>query len=76
VPTTSGRGQAVSLAKAALRAGLNDVGVIDSSRFSSLHPGYYVVFSGVFSTLADAQGTLATARSSGYPSAYTRPITP
>ena len=76
VPTTGGRGQAVSLAKEALKAGLTDVGVLESSRYSSLHPGYYVVFSGVFNTLAEAQGTLSTARSSGYPSAYTRPITP
>jgi hypothetical protein len=76
VPTSSGRAQAVRLAKAALHAGLRNVGVIDSSRFSSLHPGYYVVFSGIFKTQAQAQETLTSARSSGYPSAYARAITP
>jgi hypothetical protein len=76
VPTSSGRAQAVRLAKAALHAGLKEVGVLDSSRYSSLHPGYYVVFSGVFDSLAETQPTLASARSSGYPTAYARPITP
>jgi hypothetical protein len=76
VPTSGGKAQAARLAKAALKAGLTSVGVLDSSRYSSLHPGYYVVFSGVFNSLAEAQPTLATARSSGYPTAYARPITP
>jgi hypothetical protein len=76
VPTSSGRAQAVRLAKAALHSGLKNVGVLDSSRYSSLHPGYYVVFSGIFKSQAAAQDTLSAARSSGYPSAYARPITP
>jgi SPOR domain len=76
LPTVSGRAQAVRLAKAALHAGLQNVGVLDSSRYSSLHPGYYVVFSGIFKSQAAAQGALSNARSSGYPSAYARPITP
>src|SRR5207237_309567 len=50
--------------------------VLASSRSSSLHPGYYVVFSGVFTSLAAAQGALTSARSGGYPSAYARAITP
>jgi cell division septation protein DedD len=76
VPTSGGRGQAVRLAKAALNSGLTEVGVIDSSQYSSLHPGYYVVFSGVFKSAAEAQSTLTSARSSGYPTAYARPVTP
>ena len=76
VPTSGGRAHAEQLAKAALKAGLTNVGVLDSSRYSSLHPGYYVVFSGVFNSLAAAQGALTSARSGGYPSAYARAITP
>jgi len=76
VPTSGGRAHAEQLAKAALKAGLTSVGVLDSSRYSSLHPGYYVVFSGVFNSLAAAQGALTSARSGGYPSAYARAITP
>jgi hypothetical protein len=76
VPTSSGRDAAVRQAKAALKAGLTEVGVLDSSLYSSLHPGYYVVFSGVFDSSTQAQSALAAAHSSGYPSAYARPITP
>ena len=76
LPTVSGRAQAVRLAKAALHSGLKSVGVLDSSRYSSLHPGYYVVFSGIFKSNAAAQDALSNARSSGYPSAYARAITP
>ena len=76
VPTSSGRAPAVAQAKAALKAGLTNVGVLDSSLYSSLHPGYYVVFSGVYDSLAQAQDALTSAHSSGYPSAYARPITP
>ena len=76
VPTSGGRAHAEQLAKAALKAGLTNVGVLDSSRYSSLHPGYYVVFSGVFNSIAAAQGALTSARSGGYPSAYARAITP
>jgi hypothetical protein len=76
VPTSGGRAAALRLAKTALKAGLTNVGVLDSSGYSSLHPGYYVVFSGIFSSPAEAQNALTTAHSSGYPSAYARPITP
>ena len=48
VPTTNGRAGAVGEAKQALRLGLKPVGVLDSSAFSSLHPGYYVVFFGIY----------------------------
>jgi hypothetical protein len=48
--------------------------VLDSGRFSSLHPGYYIVFSGVYSTSGEADAALRTARASGFSSAYTRQI--
>jgi hypothetical protein len=38
---------AEATARRALAAGLRDVGVLDSSAYSSLHPGYLVVFAGV-----------------------------
>ena len=76
LPTSGGRAPADRVAKAALRAGLTNVGVLDSSSYSSLHPGYYVVWSGVFDSLAQAQDALSSAHSSGYPGAYARPITP
>jgi hypothetical protein len=54
VPSTAGATAARSRALSAIAAGVPDVGVLDSSRFSSLHPGYWIVFSGVFRSLEDA----------------------
>lgn len=75
IPTSAGRALATTKARAALRAGLQEVGVLNSSRYASLHPGYFVVFSGIFDSLAEAQGALTAAQTSGYPAAYARPIT-
>jgi hypothetical protein len=36
--------------------------VLDSSRFASLHPGYWIVFSGVYSSEAEATSALEDAR--------------
>ena len=73
-PATGGAAPALATADRAARSGLPEVGVIDSSRYSSLHPGYYIVFSGVYSTLAEAQAALASVRASGFSSAYPRQI--
>jgi hypothetical protein len=74
-PTASGRQPAVAKAREALRAGLSQVGVLESSRYASLHPGYYVVFSGVYPTIAAAQDAVAKAASAGYENAYARRVT-
>jgi hypothetical protein len=75
LPTSSGRSLAVERARAASRAGLAQVGVLDSSRYSSLHPGYFVVFSGVYGSLGQAQAAQATAAAKGFRLAYAREIT-
>jgi hypothetical protein len=54
--------------------GLPEVGVLVSSRYSTLHPGYYVVFSGIFDTRAEAESTLRAAASAGFSAAYVRQI--
>lgn len=74
LPESSGRASAQSAARKAAGEGLSDVGVLNSSDYSSLHPGYWVVFSGIYDSLAEARGNLETARAS-YPQAYTRQIT-
>jgi hypothetical protein len=76
LPTTNGRGFALAQARAAEHSGLQDVGIIDSSKYSSLHPGYYVLFSGVYSSSDDANTGVTEARSHGYPRAYPKRITP
>jgi hypothetical protein len=74
--TTTGREAALRHARAALRAGLRDVGVLDSSKFASLRPGYYVVFSGFYETVDGALAAVEAAKARGYPRAYEREITP
>ena len=73
VPQSAGRPAAVSEARKASAAGLTDVGVLDSSDYSSLHAGYWVVFSGVFNSAQEARTELDTAKAS-YPHAYARQI--
>ena len=52
VPKVNGRDAAVARAEQARRKGLRRVGVLDSSRYASLHPGYWVVFAGRLSERA------------------------
>ena len=47
-PATHGQTKPLALATGGRTTGLPQVGVLDSSAFASLHPGYYVVFSGVY----------------------------
>jgi hypothetical protein len=75
LPTSSGRETAVTRAREALRSGLPQVGVIESSRYASLHPGYYVVFSGIYPSISEAQDAVTRAAESGYENAYARQVT-
>lgn len=74
--TPEGRRNALGQARVALQRGLAEVGVLDSSRFSSLHPGYWVVFTGVFQTQNAATAQIARARDASFQLAYVRRITP
>ncbi|MGH3104804.1 MAG: hypothetical protein ACRDN6_11990 [Gaiellaceae bacterium] len=67
---TGGRPAATRKAKEASDAGLQRVGILNSSRYPSLHPGYLVVFSGVYASRAEAERAIETARASGYNDAY------
>lgn len=75
LPSAGGLAPAQAKAREAARAGLPDVGVLDSARFSSLHPGYYVVFSGVYDRFEEAQRAAGLA-SDRYRAAYARQIVP
>ena len=74
IPQSSGRGAAARAGQQAIDAGLTDVGVLNSDEFSSLHPGYFVVFSGIYNSQDEARGGLDAAKGS-YPQAYARQIT-
>jgi hypothetical protein len=73
-PKTTGRPAALQTADRAARSGLHQVGLLDSSLYASLQPGYYVVFTGVYPAKADADAAVATARQSGFSGAYSRQI--
>jgi hypothetical protein len=73
MPTTGGRAAAIRKAREALAARLPEVGVLDSGEFSSLHPGYYVVFSGIYPDQRAALNGIGRVQAL-YPAAYIRQI--
>ena len=75
VPLSSGRAAAVARARLAKAAGLAEAGVLVSAQYPSLHPGYYVVFSGVYPTAAAAVAGVAAAHARGFPDAYVARVT-
>jgi hypothetical protein len=76
IPASAGRSAALDRARAARRAGLAQAGVLLSSDFSSLHPGYYVVFSGIYASSNEATSALAGAQAHGFSGAYTARVSP
>jgi hypothetical protein len=75
IPAANGRASAVQIAKHALAQGLTDVGVIDTSAFSGLAPGYFVVFSGVYDSTAAAAAHMRQAEAAGFAAPYARRVT-
>lgn len=64
VPKNRGRDEAVAVAQQARARGLRQVGVLDSSAFASLRPGYWMTFTGKYETEAEATSVLRRARAS------------
>ena len=63
IPKPQGRRAARAIADEARQRGLPRVGILDSNRYASLHPGYWIVFTGVYETEPDANGALLHAQS-------------
>jgi hypothetical protein len=74
VPTSEGRAKADAAAQRARNRGLSQVGVLNSSDYSSLRPGYWVTFTGIYDTQQQANAALPNARSRGFPLAYVREV--
>jgi hypothetical protein len=74
LPASGGRTQAVALARRALSSGLTQVGILDSKRFASLHPGYFVVFSGIYDSASAAVSALLQVHANGFSAAYEREV--
>ena len=73
-PKANGEAAARQTAAKAAKASLSKVGVLDSSSYASLQPGYLVVFTGVYGSKAAADAAVATARQAGFGGAYSRQI--
>ena len=73
-PKANGRPSALDTATKAAKAGLPQVGILDSSGFASLQPGYFVVFTGIYGSRNDADAAVATTRQAGFGGAYSRQI--
>lgn len=71
-----GKGQDAAVAKArkAKAAGLPQVGILLSSNYSTLKPGFWVVFSGVYDSLPQAASAVSQAAAAGFTGAYPRNI--
>jgi hypothetical protein len=75
LPVAAGRANALARARQAKRNGIADVGILVSSQYSSLHPGYFVIFAGVFRTQSQASASLPAAHAKGFPDAYQTRVT-
>jgi hypothetical protein len=73
-PKVNGRPTALQTAAKARAAGLRLVGILDSSLYASLQPGYLVVFTGIYASKGDADAGVRTARQAGFGGAYSRQI--
>lgn len=74
LPKLAGREAAIGRAKAATEAGIANVGILDADEFSSFHPDYYVVFSGVHRAQTAAERASRVAHDKGYRDAYPREV--
>jgi hypothetical protein len=73
-PASVGQAAARQTAGKAVRAGLKQVGVLDSSSYVSLQPGYLVVFTGIYDTHDAAATAQASAQAAGFSGAYVRQV--
>jgi hypothetical protein len=74
LPRAGGAGPARTRAARAAKTGLPEAGYLVSDRYPSLHPGYYVVFAGVYPSRAQAEAAVPTARAKGFSGAYAQPV--
>ena len=74
VPEDERPAEALATATGPPSHGLHQVGILDSSRYASLQPGYLVVFTGIYGSRSDADAAVGTARQAGFGGAYSRQI--
>jgi len=73
-PVPGGDATAKAAAGHALKKGLTGVGLLSSSGYPGLQPGYLIVFDGIYPTQAEATAALGSVKSAGFAGAYTRRV--
>jgi len=76
VAESQGRSEADAIAQRATTAGLPQVGVLLSTDYPSLRPGFWVTYTGVYESESEARSALPAAQAAGFASAYPRQVTP
>ena len=74
IRTSAGRSVAERIATDARKDGLGEVGVLDSSTRRPLRAGYYVAYTGPYSSGAAVRDAAAQAHALGYRTAYIREL--
>jgi len=64
------------IADDAAAAGVPQTGVLESSAFATLNPGYWAIYSGPYTTKSEAEAAAINIRVQGYPEAYAREVAP
>jgi hypothetical protein len=71
--STKRKAQAKAKAREAKSSGI-PAGILNSSDYSSLNPGYWVVFAGQYKTVGAARSKAGDYQSQGFPQAYPRQV--
>jgi hypothetical protein len=74
IPTARGEAAAKSFAASAKRAGVGSPSILNSSNRRPLRGGYWVVYTGPFSTLGEVNRNATTVHGRGFTSAYIRQL--
>jgi hypothetical protein len=74
IPTAAGESSATSFATTAGKAGLGKISVLNSSNRRPLRGGFWVVYTGPFTSLTQVSSAADTVHKSGFTSAYIREL--
>ena len=74
IPTAAGESSATSFAKTAGKAGLGKISVLNSSNRRPLRGGFWVVYTGPFTSLTQVSSAADNVHKSGFTNAYIREL--
>jgi hypothetical protein len=74
IPTSEGEATATRFAASARQNGVDQISVLNSSNRRPLRGGYWVVYTGPFTSLSDVSTRASQVHSHGYATAYIREL--